>query len=44
MRDWKDFDKFYNKIVSDIYHEPDSLLTMQVVDKMLPGLFRHIKR
>ena len=37
MRDWKDFDKFYNKIVSDIYHEPDSLLTMQVVDKMLPG-------
>lgn len=37
MTDWEDFKKFYNVVVSEVYHEPDSFLTTDVVDKMLPG-------
>lgn len=34
---WKEFDKFYTHLLSEVYHEPDSFLTTEVVDKMLPG-------
>ena len=37
MSKWKDFDKFYNNLLSEVYHEPDSMLTTQVTDRMLPG-------
>lgn len=37
MDKWKELDKFYTHLLSEVYHEPDSFLTTEVVDKMLPG-------
>ena len=37
MRKWKEFDAFYTNLLSEVYHEPDSVLTTEVTDKMLPG-------
>lgn len=37
MDKWLEFDKFYNQLLTEVYHEPDSFLTTEVVDKMLPG-------
>lgn len=36
MPDWSDFEKFYSVIMGEVYHEPDSFLTSDVVDLMLP--------
>ena len=31
----KEFDAFYNDLLGEVYHEPDSVLTTQVTDSML---------
>ena len=36
MNKWKEFDAFYNDLLGEVYHEPDSVLTSQVTDSMLP--------
>ena len=43
MDKWKEFDEFYNHILKEVYHEPDSFLTTEVVDKMLPGFLDIVK-
>jgi 2-polyprenyl-3-methyl-5-hydroxy-6-metoxy-1,4-benzoquinol methylase len=43
MDKWKEFDEFYSHILKEVYHEPDSFLTTQVVDKMLPGFLDIVK-
>lgn len=40
MDKWNDFDKFYSQLLTEVYHEPDSFLTTDVVDKMLPGFLK----
>ena len=34
MNKWKEFDAFYNDLLGEVYHEPDSVLTSQVTDSM----------
>ena len=43
MNKWKDFDAFYTDLLSEVYHEPDSVLTSQVTDAMLPGFYSYLK-
>ena len=40
MDKWKELDKFYTQLLSEVYHEPDSFLTTDVVDRMLPGFLK----
>ena len=37
MSKWNDFHAFYEHLLTEVYHEPDSMLTTQVTDRMLPG-------
>ena len=43
MNKWKDFDAFYTDLLSEVYHEPDSVLTSQVTDAMLPGFLQLLR-
>ena len=43
MNKWKDFDAFYTDLLSEVYHEPDSVLTSQVTDSMLPGFLQLLR-
>ena len=44
MNKWKEFDAFYNDLLGEVYHEPDSVLTTQVTDSMLPGFLALLKK
>ena len=44
MHKWKEFDAFYTDLLSEVYHEPDSVLTTEVTDKMLPGFLGLLKK
>ena len=37
MSKWNDFHAFYEHLLTEVYHEPDSMLTTQVTDRMIPG-------